>query len=124
MVWHCNRSTAAVPEDAFDQTVTEVLSGDLHNDCEPKTTRIPCALAQSPATPLQERAILVNGDQRRHRRLGARHLSRSRRGRHVTDREEPARYDWTMTGSPMATVLKYQSALSGLRLMQPWLTLS
>ncbi len=44
-------------------------------------------------------------------------------GRHVTHGEEPARrHAWTMIGSPMLTWLKYHAALSGLRLMQPWLT--
>ncbi len=34
------------------------------------------------------------------------------------------RHSCTITGSPTLTVLKYHSASSGLRLMQPWLTLS
>ena len=33
-------------------------------------------------------------------------------------------YCFTITGSPMLTVLKYHSASAGLRLMQPWLTFS
>ncbi len=33
-------------------------------------------------------------------------------------------YATTLIGSPICTVLKYHSALSGLRLMQPWLTLA
>jgi hypothetical protein len=39
---------------------------------------------------------------------------------------EPVPPDQAMTsiGSPMLTWLKYQAALSGLRLMQPWLTLA
>ena len=40
-----------------------------------------------------------------YRRPRARHLPRSGGRSHVTDREEPARYCWTMIGSPMFTVL-------------------
>jgi hypothetical protein len=40
------------------------------------------------------------------------------------ERVEAGRYSFTITGSPMLTVLKYHSASAGFRLMQPWLTFS
>ena len=63
-----------------------------------------------------------------HGQSGAAHLPRPRLGADLADGQEPARrgrgQPLTTTGSPMLTWLKYQDALSGLRLMQPWLTLA
>ncbi len=71
----------------------------VHSDYKPKTAVVSGGLAQSPPAPLQERALLVHGHQRRHRRPGAGHLPRSGDGRHVTDGEEPARRVVTRRGS-------------------------
>ncbi len=46
--------------------------------------------------------------------------NRDRAGKHRAGRRQAT----TVIGSPTLTVLKYQAALSGLRLMQPWLTLA
>ena len=81
-----------------------------------------CAGAVSPGERHSERlrreALLIDdghpqGGRRGHHRL-------RRQTREIACR----RYQLTTTGSPMPTVLKYHRALSGLRLMQPWLTLA
>jgi hypothetical protein len=103
----------------------------IHSDYKPKTAVYRAIWLKSPPAPLQERALLVHGHQFGYGRPGVGDLPGSHHGRHFTDREEPARpaggtagrrYDCTMTGSPIRTVSKYQAALAGLRLMQPWLT--
>ena len=63
----------------------------IHSDYKPKTRLYQGDLAKPPATPLQERALLVHRDQLRHRRPGARHVSRSRVDRDVADSQEPVR---------------------------------
>ena len=55
----------------------------IHSDYKPKTACLSGDLAQSPATPLQERALLVHRHHLRYRRPGAGHLSRSRQRRDV-----------------------------------------
>ena len=77
----------------------------IHSDYKPKTAAIPGDLDESPAASLQERALLVHRDERRHGRPRARHLSGRGDRRGLTDGEEPARsYACTMIGSPMLTV--------------------
>ena len=60
--------------------------------------RVPLGLAQPPAAPLQERALLVHRHHRRHRRPASRHLPRPRDGPDLADGEEPAR-------TPLTTLL-------------------
>ena len=62
---------------------------------------LPGDLAQPSAAPLQERALLVHRHQLRHGRPGAADLSRSRHGRDLADREEPARHRG-LTGQALA----------------------
>ena len=77
----------------------------IHSDYKPRTVSVPGDLEEPPAASLQERALLVHGDELRDRRPRARHLSRRGSGRHLTDGEEsPRRYAWMMMGSPTLTV--------------------
>ena len=55
-----------------------------------ETSALPRDLAQSPAAPLQERALLVRRDDSGHRGSGVANLPGSGVGRDITDGEEPA----------------------------------
>ena len=63
----------------------------IHSDYRPRSRVVPLGVAQPPAAPLQERALLVHRHQRRHRRPAVRHLPRPDHGGEVTDRKDPAR---------------------------------
>ena len=53
----------------------------MHSDYRPEVAVVPLGVAQPPAAPLQERALLVHRHQRRHRRPAVRHLPRPGDGR-------------------------------------------
>ena len=63
----------------------------IHSDHRPGTRVLPRGVAQPPAAPLQERALLVHRHHRRHRRPALRHLPRPRDGADLRHREEPPR---------------------------------
>ena len=64
----------------------------VHSDYRPRSRVVPLGLAQPPAAPLQERALLVHRDQRRHGRPAVRHLpGPGARSRSQPTADEPAR---------------------------------
>ena len=63
----------------------------VHSDYRPRTQGVPGGLAQPPAAPLQERALLVHRDHRGHGGPALRHLPRPGDGRDLEDRPAAAR---------------------------------
>ena len=63
----------------------------VHSDYRPRTQGVPGGLAQPPAAPLQERALLVHRDHFGHGGPAVRDLPRHRRGRELQDGQAAAR---------------------------------
>ena len=63
----------------------------VHSDYRPQSRVVPRGVAQPPAAPLQERALLVHRHLRRHRRPAVRHLPRPGHGQDLPDGQEAAR---------------------------------
>ena len=62
----------------------------VHSDYRPRTTGVPGRVAQPPAAPLQERALLVHGHHGGHRRPAVRDLPRRGRRADLRNRPQPA----------------------------------